>query len=223
MGTTLIDQMQSLIENLDVEEVEVYYENSKNILDNEEASSVHILYYPESKDMIEVANLVQNELVCENYKRSSIAIDFLRGLDDEIIKARPIRKQLITFEKGKLSFKNDDFKTSLKKAMLKVSEDKERLKKFTCRFELKGNKKLTRWDESYEEFSGIDIWYYEKLLEALDAKYPDSLDNINDYRYTLSYLRREDLDKVERLLEDFESKMDCCYIDYEFIDIDDEV
>lgn len=43
MGTTLIDQMQSLIENLDVEEVEVYYENSKNILDNEEASSVHIL------------------------------------------------------------------------------------------------------------------------------------------------------------------------------------
>lgn len=153
MERTLIDEMRSLIESLDVEEIEVYYEDSKNILDDEESSKVHIIYYPESSDIIEVANLVQNELCCGNYKRSAISIDSFANSGK--IKAIPfIKKDVITFEKEKRMFKDEDFKVAFKNSLLKVAE----MKRETLRFELKGtNEDTSNWDESDVEMLEYDI------------------------------------------------------------------
>lgn len=217
---TLVDQMQSLIENLDVEELEVYYENSKNILDEEEeeASRVHILYYPESEDMIKVANLVQNELCCGNYKRSAINIDFVNNSGR--IKAIPsIRKEIITFEKEKRMFNNDDFKIVFKNALLKVAQDKTI---FTCKFKLGGaDEDTSNWDESDAEYFEMDLRYFDAFIEQLNGKYSDLLDHIDDYRYTISNLKQEDLSETERLFDEIDSEMDYCHIDYEFIEVDE--
>lgn len=214
---SLVDQMQSLIENLDVEELEVYYENSKNLADEKETNSINILYYPESKDIIEVANLVQNELSYSNYKRSAIDINIARGLSGELKAIPSIRKEVITFEKNKYNpvLKEDDFRTALIKALLKVSADKIR---FRCKFELMGDEEASRWDESYTEYDEADLRYFNELIDLLDRKYPDLLENLEDNKYELSYLREEDLNEVEELLDEFENKMDCCYIRYDFIE-----
>lgn len=89
--------------------------------------------------------------------------------------------------------------------------------KYICKLDLgDADEDISDWDESDKEYFELDLEYYEGLIEELENKYDDRLDNIEDYRYTISDLNADDLENLERLFNDTESNLDYCYIKYDF-------
>lgn len=93
----------------------------------------------------------------------------------------------------------------------------EEEKKYTCKLDLGGSDEdISDWEEGDKEYFELDLEYYEGLIEELESKYDDRLDNIEDYRYTISDLNADDLENLERLFNDTENNLDYCYIKYDF-------
>lgn len=147
--------------------------------------------------------------ILKNVLRDEEIMDWLDRIDGEEVKQNHTCRNTVYVE-------DQEFETFRRCFCVEVSEE------YTCKLNLGDLVEVTDEDETYWEYPiaecvESDISYYEGMIEEIENNYGDQLDHLEDYRYTISHLRENDIEFLEKLFSNTEGNLNYCYVKYDFI------